>query len=217
MLLDDQWVATAVHCFRETIDITKIIVRFGKVNQINLEWTEYNEKIDYVVKHPLFSKQTYDNDIALVKLNNSIEFTNYIMPICIPTSTEEIDEINSQYFFGKEHEKFGYVAGWGRLTEEGPIPEMLHKIRLPIVEQHKCLQSSSYRVTENMFCAGYGRMLIGDSCRGDSGGPFAVLYQSRWTLLGIVSWGEGCSRPEKYGFYTKVTNYINWIQKIINT
>lgn len=76
-----------------------------------------------------------------------------------------------------------------------------------------------YKITENMFCAGYhqGRM---DSCAGDSGGPLLCRDPNKsnhpWTVFGITSFGEGCGKRGKFGIYAKLTNYVKWIAKITN-
>ncbi len=66
-------------------------------------------------------------------------------------------------------------------------------------------------VTDGHVCAGYRRRISG-SCQGDSGGPLVVPGgPSRWTQIGIVSWGVGCAQAEAYGVYTRVSRYIDWI------
>lgn len=92
----------------------------------------------------------------------------------------------------------------------------MQRLQVPLVPIEDCKLSTSFKVTSNMFCAGYGQDTIGDSCKGDSGSPFSVkLDDSRYYLVGIVSWGEGCGKKNKYGFYTKVKNYLDWINALI--
>jgi secreted trypsin-like serine protease len=50
-----------------------------------------------------------------------------------------------------------------------------------------------------------------DSCQGDSGGPIFVGN----TQVGIVSFGDGCARPEKPGVYARVSASYDWIKMMI--
>lgn len=39
--------------------------------------------------------------------------------------------------------------------------------------------------------------------------------ENRWYQMGIVSWGEGCDRDGKYGFYTHLFRMTKWLRKVI--
>ena len=64
-------------------------------------------------------------------------------------------------------------------------------------------------ISNQMICAGVtsgGK----DSCQGDSGGP---LVDASKTLVGIVSWGYGCARPNLPGVYTRVAAVLSFINQ----
>ena len=65
------------------------------------------------------------------------------------------------------------------------------------------------------FCAG-DKQAGRDSCSGDSGGPLICVHGMEPILYGVISWGDGCARKNSPGFYTKVTNYVGWINSVIN-
>ncbi|KAF1379973.1 hypothetical protein PFLUV_G00181640 [Perca fluviatilis] len=91
------------------------------------------------------------------------------------------------------------------------------EVNVPIVGNRQC--NCDYgvgRITNNMICAGLsagGK----DSCQGDSGGPLVSKQGSRWILGGIVSFGNGCAKPNFPGVYTRVSQYQSWINSQITS
>ena len=63
--------------------------------------TRQKFSIENVILHPEYDIKTGHNDIAIVKLNQEVEWTDAVKPICLPDSNE--DNIGED----------GYLAGWG--------------------------------------------------------------------------------------------------------
>ncbi|XP_055378916.1 venom protease [Condylostylus longicornis] len=199
-LISDKHVLTAAHC---TNKIEKeLFVRLGEydVRQIN-ETRSRDFRIANVKQHIDFDPITYENDIAIIVLERSTIFNSYIWPVCMPPLEENWEGWNA------------VVIGWGTQYFGGPRSNILMEVSIPIWEQQKCKDTYevSYRIGENVICAGdveQGK----DSCQGDSGGPLLVqLPNRRWIVVGLVSWGYQCGDKNYPGIYTLVNKYISWI------
>ncbi|XP_076144322.1 prothrombin [Alosa pseudoharengus] len=222
-LISDEWVLTAAHCilyppWNKNFTINDILVRLGKYSRSKFErGIEKIVALDKIIVHPKYNwKENLNRDIALLHMRRPIEFSAHIHPICLPTRQVAKDLMMVGFL--------GRVTGWGNLFEtwsSSPksIPSVLQQVQLPIVEQDTCRKSTSIRITDNMFCAGFQpeENKSGDACEGDSGGPFVMKSptDNRWYQIGIVSWGEGCDRDGKYGFYTHLFRMRRWMRKVI--
>lgn len=84
---------------------------------------------------------------------------------------------------------------------------------VPLIKQEACAAAyeNFQQLTERMLCAGIPKGGK-DSCQGDSGGPLMVKNQ----LIGVVSWGKGCARPNYPGVYARLTVLKDWIEKTMN-
>uniref|UniRef100_A0A8D0L295 coagulation factor Xa n=1 Tax=Sphenodon punctatus TaxID=8508 RepID=A0A8D0L295_SPHPU len=191
-ILSEYFILTAAHCIGQN-KIFSVIV--GEVDREIEENTESVHKVDKIFLHIKFVSQTYDYDIALIKLKNPIQFSEYVLPACLPDA-----------------DFIGTVSGFGRTHEKRRTSTTLQMLKVPFIDRDTCMRSSSFDITQNMFCAGY-HSNPKDACQGDSGGPHVTEYRGTYFVTGIVSWGEGCAREGKYGIYTKVSKFHSWIRK----
>lgn len=196
-LISDEWVLTAAHC----VGGSNIKIVTGLYNQKILTGTE-SFRSARVIPHPQYNRSNMDYDFALIQLDGkstSKAITLNENEINIPTDSTIVESI---------------TAGWG-YTREGSwkLSDILQKVTVPLISKETCMKSYS-GVTDQMICAGLpqgGK----DSCQGDSGGPLVVFdyIKNETVLAGVVSWGEGCARPNKFGVYSKVNSVIDWINK----
>lgn len=199
-LIADRWVVTAAHCVvGEKVKGLKVWVGGHDLRRKDQGETAKVKKI-YI--HPNYSEKTDRNDIALIELKAPIG-TN--IPRAVVASSQTTNQ-------NAKPGKIATVSGWGALSENGASPKVLHQVKLPIVSNSECNSPAAYggEVAGTQICAGL-RQGGKDSCYGDSGGPLWVTKQGKAHLVGVVSWGEGCAQPRKYGVYTRVANFKGWI------
>ncbi|XP_059196176.1 complement C1r-A subcomponent-like [Centropristis striata] len=215
MVIGDRWILTAAHVVTSEGNQSSpesVKVSFGGTNVGTILESPVSPAASIHV-HPEYNNpdlRHYNHDIALIKLQDPITFSSSVMPICLPAE-------DATYHNGE----MGLVSGFGVTETEGRqiLTNTLKYLQLPVVDQETCSQSITSLekstvpdLTNNMFCAGVpegGK----DSCQGDSGGPFALRSGGRFWAAGIVSWGVECGKKGRYGVYTRVTNYLNWINK----
>jgi hypothetical protein len=203
-LIAPTWVVTASHCISSYDRVThasRVSVMSGSYDVTSVETIIAAKRI---LKHPAYDEYTVDNDIALIELESAIED---ITPIAL--------DRNSGLADGDE----SWIAGWGNISTTGwNYPDALKEVDLRIIDFEVCNEnytSEGTPLTDNMFCSGY---MDGskDSCQGDSGGPLIVPDALSYKLAGIVSFGgsltQSCGAPDYPGVYTKVQNYIDWIE-----
>ncbi|CAK1543949.1 unnamed protein product [Leptosia nina] len=198
-LVTKEYVLTAAHCVRK-LKRSKIRIILGDHDQtLTTESAAIMRAVTAIIRHRSFDADSYNNDIALLKLRKPVTFSKIIKPVCLPAAS--VDPA------GKD----GIVVGWGRTSEGGQLPAIVQEVRVPILSLQQCrgMKYRASRITNNMLCAGRAST---DSCQGDSGGPLLVQQGDRYQIVGIVSWGVGCGRPGYPGVYTRITRYLPWLR-----
>ncbi|KAF5300956.1 hypothetical protein FQA39_LY10926 [Lamprigera yunnana] len=210
-LLTDRWLLSAGHCFFHSLD-DHWVARIGALRRGTALPSPYEQlrPITQIILHPGYVDVGFVNDISLLQMEIPVIFSDYVRPICLPTSDSVLND-----------NRICTVIGWGQLFEVGRIfPDTLQEVQVPIISTLECQKHTLflplYKITDDMFCAGYDRGGR-DACLGDSGGPLMCSEpDGRWVLYGITSNGYGCARANRPGVYTKVVNYLTWIQLHIN-
>jgi len=205
-------VITAAHCVKDEFEPDAIEIVAGAHNVNKEDGTEQKVEYEEYAIHDDYDHGTKANDIAIIKLKTPFKFGPGVQPACLPAAGEKLTDGTK-----------GLVAGWGRVKEGDSLPpsETLQQLVIPTVNYDKCVEY--YKDVEKpklsgeniMLCAGFpegGK----DSCQGDSGGPlFFKDTKGNYVLQGVVSFGKGCAREGKVGVYTRVSNYIDWINSNI--
>nr|XP_020020077.1 coagulation factor X-like [Castor canadensis] len=200
-ILNEFYILTAAHCLHQA---KRFKVRIGDRNMELEEGNEVAHEVEVIIKHNKFMLDTYDFDIAVLKLKTPIVFRTNVSAACLPQKDWAEATLMTQ--------KTGIVSGFGRTHEKGLPSTTLKMLEVPYVNRNTCKLSSGFTITQNMFCAGYDAKME-DACQGDSGGPHVTHFKGTYFVTGIVSWGEGCARKGKYGIYTKVSAFLKWINK----
>uniref|UniRef100_UPI003AAB88B3 hepatocyte growth factor activator isoform X1 n=1 Tax=Centroberyx gerrardi TaxID=166262 RepID=UPI003AAB88B3 len=203
------WIVSAAHCFFRSPLKSQIRVVFG---QQNFNVTGPNTKT-FGVEDYIFPKQfsVFNptlHDIVLIKLKKEngrcVRRSQFIRPICLPDKGMTFPD-----------DYCCTISGWGHMHEKAKEYSNLQEAGVRLVSHDACTKPEVYgnHVTADMICAGINHCV--DACQGDSGGPLACAKHDVSFLYGIISWGEGCGRTGKPGVYTKVVNYMDWINSVI--
>uniref|UniRef100_A0A8C9R4S9 chymotrypsin n=1 Tax=Scleropages formosus TaxID=113540 RepID=A0A8C9R4S9_SCLFO len=208
-LINNRWVLSAAHCFALiSTNPSRWTMVLGLQTQQGTNPNSVSVSVSKITVNPNYNGNTNNNDLALVQLSSTINFSDYIQPICLAAT-------GSTFYNGTET----WVSGWGNIQSgvSLPSPGTLQEMQVPVVGNGKCnCLYGPGSITDNMLCAG---LLAGgkDSCQGDSGGPLVVKRGSVWVQAGIVSFGNGCAEPSYPGVYTRVSRYQSWISSVITS
>merc|ERR1711934_505168 len=209
-IVNKRYIITAAHCTDyKGATITNVKVAIGEHNTCDGVTNEGGSWISAkrVINHPNYGSN--DNDIAILELSEDIKFTANIKPACLPTSaTKDYSNLAST------------ISGWGGTIGYTPgnrpqqpkqctLKESVVKVLSPTSQ--KCSSYIGTTTSTSKLCAWAEGT---DTCQGDSGGPLTVAENGKFTLIGVVSYGAGCTHTTP-GVYARVQGFLPWITSLI--
>ncbi|XP_072481288.1 granzyme B(G,H)-like [Notamacropus eugenii] len=189
-LVQENFLLTAAHCYGSSINIT-----LGAHNIKKKEGTQQRIPVLKAIPHELYDKQTFNNDIMLLKLKNKAKLNKAVNLLRLPKTKRRV-----------RGGKSCTVAGWGR-NRQRKYPDTLHEVELKVKEDRDCMKLYPKNYNNST------QMCVGDpkdekaSFKGDSGGPLVCDKVAQ----GIVSYGYADGRNPRV--YTWVASFLPWIKK----
>ncbi|KAG5672733.1 hypothetical protein PVAND_002834 [Polypedilum vanderplanki] len=201
-LIDYNKVLTASHCVhngRKFLAAHYFVAVMGNLDLFDRNVNTVVRRIKKIIGHPNYNADTFENDIAVLILND-------LIPVNHPTA-KPIPLSNFEARAGQNCT----TAGWGTIEydENASAVRWLMAVNLNVNLRAACNKPSSHAgsVQKGMFCAGPfegGK----DTCQGDSGGGFVC----KGVLVGVTSHGFECGLPNYPGIYMDVSYYRKWIE-----
>ncbi|XP_052899019.1 brachyurin-like [Anopheles moucheti] len=204
-VLTNNYILTAAHCVISgaTTLATGGTAIIGAHDRSVVEPTQ--QRIAFsaagIIPHPDYASTNIRNDIAVVRLNSPIVYTDRIQPVRLPARSD------TRQFGGM----IGTVSGFGRTTDTGAASTVVMYTTNPVMTNADCIARWNTAViqAQNVCLSGDGGR---SACNGDSGGPLAV--QDGGSLqIGVVSFGSaaGCSVGMP-SVYARVTFFLDFIE-----
>ena len=111
-IINDLYILTAAHCFDDDAFETIASNIFIQAGITNLKKTESHKNMQKIfvrkiIIHPNFKRnddQDTDNDIAILKLKQSLSFNDFVQPACLPDHSIDLHRLKYD----------PVVSGWGR-------------------------------------------------------------------------------------------------------
>lgn len=191
-LIDKEWVLTAAHC---VVGMTaNIEVRFDSTN-LNFANGGKRVAIAGVYSHKSYRGDTWDNDIALIKLAHPVtdrEPTPLYRAAMAPTTAV-------------------WQLGYGAVSDNGASGE-LHCLKTNTID---CAMTGDTSVAaENVVC--FDQTDGNGTCYGDSGGPSFVKIDGKFQVAAITSGGTLESCLDGFDIQTSVHSELDFLDAVMS-
>lgn len=210
-IINGKYVLTVAHCVRgkNASDIT-LNVGFSTQNNPGNNLQSYNAK--RIVIHPNYNNSTNDFDVAIIEINETFIFNDFVQPV---------ELISNQTLFAETIGNQVRVSGWGwTIPNQSGISNQLQAVDVPIISnqiadgQLDISIPTHPELTQRMLSTGAVGVDRQGACHGDSGGPLVFKQNGQNDIqIGVVSWGvPGCSGEENSpSVYARLSQLVGWV------
>ncbi|XP_026228349.1 transmembrane protease serine 2-like [Anabas testudineus] len=197
-IITPYWIVSAAHCFQAYKNPEQWTVYSGEVSLAKMK---SGNAVYKIIRHKNFDPNTFDKDIALLKLKKPLSFTRTVRPVCLPNIGVNLLP-----------ERQAWITGWGAVRSPPTSRDILNQAQVTIYSRDTCNRPEVLdgQVTQAMICAGNLQGGV-STCEGDNGGPLVVKEGDVWWLTGDTSWWRGCALKNKPGVYGNITFFTDWI------
>ncbi|XP_045711748.1 serine protease 58 [Phyllostomus hastatus] len=196
VLIHPLWVIASASC-----NLPNLKVILGVTNPSNhMERNVQVVREEKMINHPYFSITSIENNLLLIKLERYIGVNDYVKLVSLPREPAPENAMCT-------------VSTWGyNRCDLSKEPDSLQSVNISVVPKAECQDAyQSHNITESMLCLGIvpGRRL---PCKEVTGAP-AVC---NGVLQGILTFADGCVLRADVGIYTRIFNYVPWIENTIH-
>lgn len=149
---------------------------------------------DDIIVHEDFNPISLDNDIAIIRLNESVTTDEYIGIVSLPEKTNTYSEI------------FAQVTGWGATdSDTNEESEVLLYTNVTVLSNENC--GDILDGIESFHICAIDVTRTSSVCKGDDGGPLIA----DGVQIGMVSWVNSECDPKTPMVFTRISEYLDWI------
>ncbi|CAH1636854.1 unnamed protein product [Spodoptera littoralis] len=198
-------VITAAHCWFDGVNQAWLFNVVLGSNTLFFGGTRIETSA--VILHPNWQPLLARNDVGVIYLPISVQFSDSIKPIALPSG----DQLNNN-FVGAT----AVASGFGLTRDDGSIStnQYLSHVSLNVISNNVCSYAFPLILQSSNICtSGLGGS---STCRGDSGGPLAVTINNEPVLIGVTSFGSalGCQASLPAAF-ARVTSFVDFFNQHI--
>lgn len=240
-LIADRWILTAAQCLSDEesgdYDVENMVVVLG-VHTLRggdeKDRRQIYDVLEYQI-HPNYRIETTPRqDVALLLLNEQVEYTGFVHPACLPYGRYTSEYSDRQADAGLVQDAdYCWFVGWGftnavpnyEQIKPNDLARVLQQSRHYLMDHDTCdgiLDTWNIDKKEHLCAVGYEKApgFIGHACEGDGGGPLVCKHKDNsWFIAGIeIGQSSHCGQApyeRMPSIFSRVSVFENWINRVI--